>query len=180
MIKDINDSNFNQSMQPTSTLNRLKESSVFKEWKKEHDEAYLVHCFVMYEGHVESEWQAGYYVPGHDRIVTFNIGHEIKISPESEIFKEDSTALKALDIDSVRVDVKKAIEEATKLQQKKYPVDKPQKTIVILQHLVEGTFYNITFVTAVFNTLNIKVDPETGEVVSDKLNSIMNMAKQEK
>ena len=167
-------------MEPQSTINRLKESSVYKEWRKGHKESYLVHCFVMLEGKQKSEWQIGFYIKEHDKIVTFFVGHEIKASPESEILKEDTIILRELDINKVKVDIDKAIEAAIEYQQATYPKEKAQKTIVILQNLEEGIVYNMTLVTGAFNMLNIKVSAEDGSIVSHKLNSLTDMCEVKK
>jgi len=170
-------------MQPEETLNRLKKSQAFKQWiegSNGNAESYLAHCFVMYDGQKENEWQFGYYVPCRDRIVTFNVSREISVGPESEIFKEGENALDKLEIGNVNIDARDAIDSARKLQEQKYPMDKPQKTILILQSIGGEPIYNITFVTAVFNTLNIKVNAKSGEVISDKISSIMSLGKFDK
>jgi len=164
-------------MEPASSINRLKESKVFRDWKKEHKETYLVHAFALKEGAHFSGWQIGYYIKEHDRVVTFFIDNEIKLSPEEEIFKQDRHILRELDIDSVKIDAEQAIEEALEYQKLSYPNDKPNKTILILQKLDRGIVYNITFITAVFNTLNIKVGAESGEVIDHNFNSILDMTR---
>ncbi|MBW3022928.1 hypothetical protein KY308_02405, partial [Candidatus Woesearchaeota archaeon] len=55
----------------------------------------------------------------------------------------------------------------------KYKTHIPIKRIAILQHLPIGQVWNITYVTQSFNTLNIKINAETKEIVSDKLVSIV-------
>lgn len=165
-------------MEPIATINKLKESDVYQEWRKGHKESYLVHAFTMAEGKQDKqkrEWQVGFYIKEHDKIATFFVGNEIKISPESEIFKEDKTIVRELDINNVRVDADKAVDEALEYQKSVYPNEKPTRTIVILQNL-DKVVYNITFITVVFNTLNIRVSAEDGKIVSHKLNSLMDMA----
>ena len=49
------------------------------------------------------------------------------------------------------------------------------KEVVILQNLDVGQVWNITYITKSFQTLNIKIDAETGDVLEDKLHQIFSM-----
>ena len=44
--------------------------------------------------------------------------------------------------------------------------------MIILQTINKKETYNITFVTRAFKTLNIKIDADTGETISDQITSI--------
>lgn len=156
----------------------LESSKEFKGFKTKNKEAFLTHVFYMLDEANENCVQIGYYNPKKDKITTFIIdGKSITKTPEAEVFKEEKTVIKDLDLKTVKLWVDDAVEIAEKLQKDKYPSDAPIKKIAILQHLPLGQVWNITFVTATFKTLNIKVDSESGKVVAEKLISIAEFGK---
>jgi len=56
----------------------------------------------------------------------------------------------------------------------------PVKIIAILQNLENlGNVWNLTFVIAAFNTLNMKINAENGKIVEHKLSSILSFKKDE-
>jgi len=154
------------------SFKRMEESAVFINWKKENREAYLAHAFNMVEGKKQSGWQFGYYIKSKDRVVTFFVEDVVKKSPESEIFKKDEKAVKKLELSKVKVGADRALELASGLQKEKYKGHEPQKEVVLLQTIDAGQVWNITFVTRTFDTLNIKICAESGEVKSDNLTSL--------
>ncbi len=97
-------------------LEKLKKSKEFKSWIKEHKEAYLAHGFVMIDGKDSTEWQIGYYVKKHDKMVSFFVEDEIKVSPETEVFKKEATEVNVLDDSKVKIEFKKAVGIFKKLQ----------------------------------------------------------------
>lgn len=150
---------------------KLKDSGEFKDWKKKHPKEYLVHFFKFSEG-MEGEWQIGYYSKETDKITTFLIGEQVGILPEEEVFKKDKT-VKRLNLNRVKIDEKSAFKTIEKLREKEHREKKTLRTIVILQHLGIGQVWNITYITAEFNTLNFKVDAENGKVISHELVSLV-------
>ena len=157
-------------------ISRLKESKIFLEWQKEHVDAYLTHCFFMKDKMVEPEWQIGYYNPGTDLISTFVIGEKIIMNPDSEALKKEGMVDK-LDISKVKKDYVDAFELANKVQVEEFKTHTPMKKIFILQNIEGKQIWNVTYVTNTFNTLNIKIDSETGEINSKKLLSIFKVEK---
>ncbi|MDO8740638.1 MAG: hypothetical protein Q7J54_03655 [Candidatus Woesearchaeota archaeon] len=161
-------------MKLKDAITKITECDELKEWKLKNKESYLSTIFVMMDEKQKSEWQFGYYNPKNDKMTSFFVFEDsIKQAEESEVFKEPGAAVKELDLSKVTVWVDKALETANNLQEKKYPKETPEKVIVILQNIEEGTLWNITYVTRAFNTLNIKVDAATGKIISDKLTNLM-------
>jgi len=159
-------------------IKTLESSKEFKDFKTKNKEAFLTHVFYMLDEANKNCVQIGYYNPKKDKITTFIIeGGCITKTLEAEVFKDEKTVMKALDLPKVKLEVDTAVKTAEKLQKDKYPSDSPIKKIAILQHLPIGQVWNITFVTATFKTLNIKVDSQFGKVVSDKLISIAEFGK---
>jgi hypothetical protein len=54
------------------------------------------------------------------------------------------------------------------------------KRIFVVQHITEGTVWNNTYVTQSLKTLNVKIDCQSGKVLSENLQSILSMTRQVK
>ncbi|NQV08845.1 hypothetical protein HQ529_03270 [Candidatus Woesearchaeota archaeon] len=155
-------------------VEKLTNSKTFKDWKKQNKECYITHLFAMLEEKIE--WQIGYYNKKHDMITSFIIGDDVTISDESEVFKKDKKAVEELDINKVKIDFDKAVKTADKFQKEKYPTETPMKKIIILQS-IDGQIWNMTYVSRNFNTLNMRIDSETGEMKSHELSSLLSLGK---
>ena len=154
-------------MEAKEIVKKLEASKEFKGWKNENKDSFLAHLFKT-----EDELQVGYYNK-NDTITSFMAGDEISVMPESEIFKKPGAKVMKLELDKMKIDFKKAMDLALMRQKKKYSNEKPLKSITILQKLDEGTVYNITFITASFNTLNFKIDAGNGKILKCVLTPLM-------
>ena len=154
----------------------LEEDKSFRDWKDSNPDSYLCHCFKMIDEANENEWQIGFYNP-NDTITSFLVSEDsVQQMEESEVFKKPDAQVKELDLDKVKIDEKQAIGAAKEFAQKQYPKEVITKQILILQNLEIGQVYNITLVTMAMNTLNIKVDSVTRDIVDNKLTSLMDFA----
>lgn len=158
-------------MEFKKAVDRLLKSKEFKEWKHTCKNSHLAHGFISVDDN--DQWQIGYYNKETDKITSFVMGSEIVINPEENIFKEEHTEVKELDLDKINVDESKALEIAENLQQTYYSSDPPMKKILIIQNIDLGQIWNITFITRTFKTLNMKIDAETGRIIEHKATSIM-------
>ena len=145
----------------------LNNSPKYNEWHNTHKSSFMTYGFIMIDPHVKQEWQLGFYNPEHDTISTFTIGKKISLNPEAEIFKNNK--VNALKLEKIKTKLDKVLEKAEQLQKTKYSVHKPIKKIVIVQNLDIGQVWNITFITATYKTLNIKIDTANGNVVKHDL-----------
>ena len=162
-------------MKLNAALKKLKASSVFKKFTKEHPDFYLVHAFKMLE-EKESDWQIGYYSKKKDKMVVFDVGKKIILSPESEVFNKEGS-VEGIDMAKVRVSSEKALETAERHIKKKYVGEQVTRRIVILQK-IERLMWNLTFVTAAFNIINLKIDADSGKIFHDERTSILQLGKQ--
>jgi len=157
-------------MQFKEALEKLHHSQEFKDW---HHNGYLVHGFIMInDGKIDfSSWQIGYYDQKSDRITPFQVGEHIQVGAAAEVFKEEKTIVE-LDVEKVKITAEQALEKAQKI--KKEYGEQEDKILFVLQHLKGfGNVWNITFVTTRMNTINVKVDAETGNVKEHKLSSLL-------
>ena len=153
-------------------LTQLEQSRLFCAWSKQHRGAYLAHLFCMIEGD-ERTWQVGY---AHDGLITvFVLGDGIEALPADKPFGGPGSTVPRLDRAQVKLGLDAALGAAAALQEKKYPANRPFKTIVILQIIDGRVVYNITYVTASFKTLNIRVAADDGRIVSDQLVSFFSV-----
>jgi hypothetical protein len=151
-------------------MKQLESSKIFKEWRKENENYYLVHAFLMIDPKVKQVWQIGYYNKKNDKIVTFDVGDEIFQNPESDVFKKEGV-VNPLDLKKVKVDYNKALKIAEKFAKEHYPNYKIGKKILILQNL-DKEVWNMTFVGISFETLNIKIDAKEGKIFYHNLSKI--------
>ena len=119
----------------------------------------------------------------------------IKIRLEYRIFGEEIHSIKSklfIEIDNllkqpltliligkVKLTFDTAIEKANEFQQKNFPKDNCIKTIAILQNIHQfGNIWNITYITESFNTLNMKINAENGNVLEHNLSSVFSFRKE--
>ncbi|MBU90431.1 hypothetical protein CMO94_02715 [Candidatus Woesearchaeota archaeon] len=162
-------------MELKQALKRLKESKEFKDLSNKNKDIYFSYALIMFDGNEDSQWQLGFYHKSTDKMITFIVDKdEIKMEKEEEIFKKPGIEVKKLDIEKAKIPYDEILKKAEDFQKKKYPKELVSKTIAILQNLEEyGHIWNITFVTHTFNTLNMKINPENGEIVHHNLQSLM-------
>ncbi|MBR9693345.1 hypothetical protein GOV07_05490 [Candidatus Woesearchaeota archaeon] len=159
-------------MDVTDTVNKIEASPEFKEFSKEHTEAYLAHIFSMHEQPGAFSLQIGYFSPKSDKMTVFET-EPLKRLPDDETFKKEGTVAQ-LDLEKVKVSMAEAEEKALLFQREKYSAELVTKIIIVLQHL-DAQVYNFTLVTKNFNILNIRLDATSGEVASHEMRSIMSL-----
>jgi hypothetical protein len=161
-------------------LKKLEESKELNDWRKKNTDAYFSYAFKIPQEMQPDEWQLGYYDTKKDKITTFVLkGNSISIRDEEEIFKKDDAKVLGLDLDKIKVDFDEAVAKAIQFQTRNYPKDKSTKTIAILQNINSGNVWNMTFITEAFNTLNIKIDASSGDILGHNLASIFSFRQKE-
>ena len=157
-------------MEIKQVIEELESSDIFKGW---HKDAYLSYAMVVLGDEDSEEWRIGYYNPSKDRITTFIVSDSISMQEEEEVFKKEETKVRKVDTSKLSLTVEQILGHASEFVKKEYPKEMITKRIVILQNL-DGfdTVWNITMISRQFNTLNIKLSPGTGEVLSHKIQSI--------
>jgi hypothetical protein len=165
-------------MEVIKLVSMLRKRPEFKRWHEHNKDADLVHIFLMVEPGKPIMFDIGFLDKDKKIMTSFLVDKDmnsIETSESKEIFSQDPQKIKPLEEDRVKILFDQALETASKLQKDKYKQHIPMKEIVILQNLEVGQVWNITYVTQSFETLNIKVDAETGKVVEDKLHQIFSM-----
>ena len=179
MVTYINIHFFSECMEVKNVITAVEHSRAFIDWKKEHSSYYLVHLFKMLDEANRYIWQVGFYSKEKDRITTFIVERgDVKLGPDSEVFKKEDTFIPELDITKVKKDLSDVLKIATKFQEANYKNEKPLKIMVILQNLPKsGIVYNTTYITQDLKTLNMKVSAISGKVLKHQLVSLMDFAR---
>ena len=158
-------------MEYKEMVEKIETSKEYKEFKKQHPKAYLVHIFQM----TGTPLQVGYFCTDTKKIATFEISDKgIKLE-EQKPFQETPHDILKLELEKVKLDIKDAAEAASKVKEEHYPGEVINKQMLVLQHIEVGQVYNTTFITAAFKTLNIKIDAETGAVISHNLAALIGL-----
>jgi|SRR3989344_5142421 len=159
-------------MEILQQLTKVEASETFKEWKAGMPKVFLSSLFVLIDGS-RKDWQAAFYDPDSEHTTAFVISDPVTLIPPSPTFKEPNARVHALDISKVALDLPECLALVAERQRKEFPAAMPSKIIAILQHLPVGQVYNVTYVTAMFSTLNMKIDAATREIREATLIPIM-------
>ncbi len=167
-------------MKLTQAVEAVEQSSTFSDWKKRSDETYLAHLFGVIESNETeiSSWQIGYYNPTKDALTVFSVNESKEVCiehDETDAFKEENKKIHPITITENTHSIQKILGICDTLQQEKYPTYEPIKRFFILQKLDESEpqIWNVTYLSKAFNTLNIKINAETGTVDEHKTVSLI-------
>lgn len=141
-------------------LKIMRENPEFKEWKEKNKQFFLAHAFFIEGGN----WQFGFYNTETSKMVTFTCGEKITCAPEEEVLKSEKE-ITELNPEKIKIkweDAKKTAEDLIKSEYKNQLIT---KNFVIIQ-TVELPVFNITFLGQNFKTINIKIDAETGKIIT--------------
>ena len=154
----------------------LKASAAFKAWDKK-GKAHLAHIVV---GDDLESLHFGFFDSSDDLISTFVLEKEgAKQLQDSEALKEKGAAIKELDLAKVKVDFQKALGLFDAIVKEKAGRERIIKRIFILQSL-DHQVWNISAVTATFNTVNVKIDALSGTILSQEAFSLKDAIRLEK
>lgn len=155
-----------------STIKRIQNSKEFQEWFNQHKLSYMSSIFYIGNDLGNITWQVDYYISDENKMASFiEENGQIKFREEN-VFKKPGTEIKKLDIQKVKIDVKKAIAKLEKLKKKKFPGENPSQKIVILQNL-DTILWNITYINTSFNILNVKINAINGKIIENSLTPIV-------
>lgn len=160
-------------MELKDVLALLEKNDAFKGWRVTHPDAFLAHAFVMLDEPNQHIWQIGYFDESKNTMSTFVMqGTSIDIIPDQDVLKAEQR-ITPLDPAEVMLPVAEALGIAQKTRLQHYAREQPAKTFFIIQHLPEhGAVFNITFFTASFKTINIKLSTKNGAVLHHSMQAL--------
>ena len=155
--------------------------AVLESSPKFNKNGYLSHIFATANSELELSgcWEFGFYNSKEDVVETYavDIDKGVLERKEGKAFKRESDKVHELDLSKVKVDFMDALREASKFQKEKYIGQSPVRAIVVLQDLGKGPVWNVTFITAAFNVLNIKIDAGSSQIKFHELTNLMHWKK---
>lgn len=158
-------------------IEHLKKSKEFNGYSKKHANSYLCAAFMIIESSKKTRWQIDYYCPGNDMITTFSLEPYIEMK-ESKILHKSDDSMSELNIENIDIGLEESLELTSKLKDKNYPQEKVNKIIIILQNINKKETWNITYLTSSFNVFNVNIDAQSGDVIKEKMESILNFKAQ--
>jgi hypothetical protein len=160
-------------MELTQVLSRLEKSKEYFDWHKNHAKAFLAHAFVMLDEPNKDAWQLGYYDEQKNLMTTFIINKEVEAIPDQEIMQTGQKILE-LKTEQVKTPITEALALAEKTRMQNYPQEQAAKSFFIIQNSEEyGATYNITFFTATFKTINIKISAVDGKILHHSIQALV-------
>ena len=143
------------------------------------EEGYLAHFFgnLRDDFKLEGSWQVGFYSSDEDLVVTYQINGKDLVVDKGRPFRKEYKQIEKLDLDLVTFTFDEMVKKVKGLQRERYHGQEPMKVIVLLQALNGRARWNVTLITPTFNTLNIKIDATSGEVISHELSSLLHWEK---
>ena len=155
-------------------LEQLHQDEAYKKWKTTHEHSFLAHIFKMLDDLNQDDFQVGYYNED-DTITTFLIAPEgIKKAYSDGIFKAPGAKILKLDEKEIKLSMAEALAKAEKFQTTGHEAFTAIKIITILQNTEEfGQIYNVTYISSSLDTLNMKIDAATGEIVKNHSSNLI-------
>lgn len=151
----------------------LTEKDIFKNWKEEHQNAFLSHFFCPLNSKLEknSSWEIAFYDPDKDKVVVFV---DEKTKKEDEVFKKEGDTVEELNLDEVKV----SFEESSAIFKENLNILFPSTIIgdgfVVLQTIKGKTFWNFTFINKALQFINIKINSVNGKIESHQTVELIN------
>ncbi|MBI2140989.1 hypothetical protein HYU16_01050 [Candidatus Woesearchaeota archaeon] len=189
-----------------NTVSRLVQavegSREFLEWRKGNKTAHLSSVFAMGKSARQlSEWLLSYYDGKDDTFTTFSTTGSLMAAKE-QAFKK-GRAVPELRAGAVKVEVWDCIKTAEDVRAGTYKGEEASTVIAILQPLTPEEIsggsetgstggnssgkeseakpvWNITYITASFNVINVKIDAEAGTVLSHRISGVMDFMQKDK
>jgi len=156
----------------------LQNSVEFQEYKKKSMNSYLCAAFTILESPEKTSWQLDFYCPDKDVITTFCL-HPSIAQKESKVLHREDTQIYEINLENIDVGFDDSLKIVSELKSKNYPNESVSKIITILQNIERKEVWNITYLTASFNVLNVNIDAQDGSILKEKFESIMNFGHKE-
>ncbi len=151
----------------------LEARSEFKEWKNNNHDFFLAHIFVMLDEANKNIFQIGFYNSNLERMTTFIVEkQDIKIIQDQEVLKSEGN-IQELILNDINISVEDALSASEKLKNEKYKNEIIVKKFFIVQRTNLGDIFNITFFTASFKTINMKISTLNGKILKDSISDLM-------
>ena len=155
---------------------QLSASKQFKEWKKEHPQAYLSHFFTSVSSQFEllANWELGYYDFKQEKMTVFVLDSEqIVVKPADDVFKPKQEIVEELNLKQIKTNFSQVVESVQENIAEKFSSEHLGDGFLVVQTQDSKTAWNFSFVTKSLIFLNCKIDAATGEILSSEAVTIV-------
>lgn len=161
-------------MQFKNAWQTVLDSQKYQDWKQEHQETTFSYAFTTVEKEISKDWQIGFYDKNEDKITTFSIlNGEVVDYRTDEVFKQPGSQMLEIELTKVKLSIDEILKLVDEFIKKEYSNEIVNRKIMILQNLPGlGTIWNITLISLTFNSINIKISADTGDIKEHKLSSL--------
>tara|TARA_Y100000310_G_C20680905_1_gene815863 strand:+ start:1283 stop:1714 length:432 start_codon:yes stop_codon:yes gene_type:complete len=121
---------------------------------------YLVSAFLM-----DNNWKIDFYSKEDHKIYTYTKKDSEIVMQEDNIFQKEAKVLEELDLEKVKVGYETAAKNIKEVR---------DKVLTILQVIDNIIVWNFTVLTPTLEVYNLRVNAETGDIVSEHKESVMN------
>jgi len=155
-------------------IKKIESSKEYKSWKSKHKDSFLCGCFSILEDMNNiPEWQVDFYNPKQDMISSFVIrDDQVILSAEDKVFKKPTDKVEKLEIKKVKTELEKALSQVDKIKSETCPQESIAKAIIILQN-IKIPIWNISYMTASMNILNVKINASDNKVINHDFVSML-------
>lgn len=163
----------------SSTLEAIEKSKEFKEFEKEHKDAYLCAGFFILDFEQNINQQQLDYSLKDGKIFTFVLSeNEIAVNEAETI---EGKKQKMLELSKeIKVDLENLKEIAEKRMEKEGIRTKINKIIAILQVNEDKQIWNLTCMTEGLGILQVHIDSSSGEILKFEKRSLFDFVKKVK
>ncbi len=175
-------------MDPHQLLDALRETSLFRQWKQAHPKAECSHFFArvnpQYE--VAGVWDIGFYNPADGKITVFTekkkaeesaggrngAERDFEEKPADEVFKAPADTVEVLLLPLVKTNSDDILSRCREILPQCFPGQNIGDGFLILQTFQGKTIWNVSYIAAQLEFLNLKFDAQSGEKVSQDVVSL--------
>lgn len=162
---------------PQKVVEDLAKNSLFKDWQKQHPQAFLSHFFSPLDATLSTQefWEVGYYDQKNNKITVFvELGEEgFKIKPEDDVFKKETEQVEELNLSEVKLSLEEAREVFKQNRDQYFPGEELSNGFIVLQTLEKKPLWNFTQITKSIKFANLKINALNGEIVSHQMIELM-------
>lgn len=160
-----------------STLEKIESSNEFKQFKKQHPDAYFSVGFFVLDYEQNSNQQQLDYSLKNGKVFTFYLNDANKITfKEAEIIKGKEQKIPPLN-PNIKVEVDELKEMIEKEMEKQDIQNRINKIIAILQNHENKQIWNLTCMLEGMNLLQVHIDCMTKDIIKFEKRSLFDFIK---
>jgi hypothetical protein len=142
----------------------VESGDVFKKWKEEHKNSFLASVFGMTGN---EDMTLNYYDKSTDKMYSFSC--KAPLAPVEQDFVKSSEEILSVRAETLKITIDEALKKAYSTAEKNYSEQRLVRTIFALQVLGGKQVWNITFLTGDYQTINIRIDSISGDVIEHSI-----------